>query len=76
MAGPPSTGQGQAGVGPAGRCACLTQDQTFFYCKVSSAPPWLLYLQAKAKLESDLQAGVYDKMDEWVANLKDLAVSC
>jgi len=33
-------------------------------------------LQAKAKLESDLQAGVYDKMDEWVANLKDLAVSC
>lgn len=31
--------------------------------------------QAKAKLESDLQAGVYDKMDEWVANLKDLGVS-
>jgi hypothetical protein len=31
------------------------------------------FSQAKAKLESDLQAGVYDKMDGWIANLKDLA---
>lgn len=31
-------------------------------------------LQAKTKLEADLEAP-YAKMDEWVANLKDLAVS-
>lgn len=31
-------------------------------------------LQAKAKLEADLEAP-YAKMDEWVANLKELAVS-
>ena len=25
------------------------------------------------KLEQELQAGVYDRMDSWIANLKDLA---
>lgn len=30
--------------------------------------------QAKMKLEAELQAGVYDRMDQWIANLKDIAV--